>query len=146
MKLEPSDVNVFVINGEYDQLERALEGGANANDSGMKDWSPLHTAGGKGDMRAADILVRHGASLLTRYVVVMNCFLIDETGRFLPRNDEGLTPEDWAKKCRHFNVADFLKEKRMEEETKENAGKKCDTDGTDSLEVGSFILLVYRAL
>lgn len=77
MKLEPSDVNVFVINGEYDQLEDALERGANPNDSGMKDWSPLHTAGGKGDMRAAEMLVKNGASLLTRYVMVMSCLLIE---------------------------------------------------------------------
>ncbi|HXT00661.1 MAG TPA: ankyrin repeat domain-containing protein [Elusimicrobiota bacterium] len=50
----------------YEVLELLLAAGAPVNSKGINDWTPAHMAAARDDIKALDILIRHGADLSIR--------------------------------------------------------------------------------
>jgi uncharacterized protein len=50
----------------YEVLEILLDAGADVNQRGINDWTPLHHAAARDDVRAIEILVARGADLDAR--------------------------------------------------------------------------------
>ena len=48
---------------KYEVLELLINNGAPINKQGINDWTPLHMAAARNDIKALDILVKHGANL-----------------------------------------------------------------------------------
>lgn len=79
--------------GGHDVLRFLLQNGADVNERGMNDWTPLHRAAAFGDSRSCQILLDHGAdrTLTTR---------IDNYG----------TAEDEARSYGHHATADLIRD------------------------------------
>eukprot|EP00118_Oscarella_pearsei_P001963 m.9047 g.9047 ORF g.9047 m.9047 type:complete len:902 (+) comp21043_c0_seq2:131-2836(+) len=95
-----SRVDRLVARREMQELEGVLESGANPNEVVRQDWNPLHTAAARGDMKAVKILLKYNAHITAR-------------------DADGFTPEDWANRNHHEEVAALLREKRIDLERRE---------------------------
>ena len=49
--------------GDYTQIQLLLDGGVSPNTPSPSKWTPLHTAGGRGDTKVAQLLLDRGAEL-----------------------------------------------------------------------------------
>ena len=77
----------------HEVLRRLLEAGADPNQRGVNEWTPLHRAGARGDLEAIRILMAHGADPTLRTVI-----------------DNDLTPADEADALGQPEAARLIRE------------------------------------
>ena len=74
-------------------LDALLEAGADADERGLNDWTPLHKAAVRGDLKACRILLARGADRRAR-----------------TRIDDRATPEEEARRLGQTAAADLIRE------------------------------------
>lgn len=74
-------------------LRALLRAGADVNERGMHDWTPLHRAGAFGDMQSCRILLDHGADRTLRTNI-----------------DHYATPEEETRSHGHRATADLIRD------------------------------------
>lgn len=79
--------------GDHSVLKLLLEAGADVNERGFNDWTPLHRAAAKGDLDACKLLLLHGAD---RNAVT--------------RIDHYATPEEEARHLGQHAAADLIRD------------------------------------
>ncbi|WP_338548920.1 ankyrin repeat domain-containing protein [Roseovarius phycicola] len=77
----------------HDALTVLLKAGADVNERGMNDWTPLHRAAAIGDLEACCILMEHGADRSARTQI-----------------DHHATPEEEARHLGEYAAADFVRD------------------------------------
>ena len=128
-----SELHEAVKNGDIDEVEKLLEGGADVNGRGVDGWTPLHEAAWYGKIETANLLIDNGADVnakTSKGVTPANRasfwghtevvkILLDRGADVNSKEKDGTTALDIAKEEGHEDIVELLEAAMVQEAVKE---------------------------